>query len=1091
MHKAHRTMTKARRKGRRVAHAISKVVNTDGFQIVLVFATLALLGCFTNGNGERPGRESRCFMDDASAARSADQRMEEANNISLARGNISTALHASLVNPQGFDLSQQCGFSCCIGGNRSAQREQGQSCSGPDGCFPRPPRSDSNSDICSFETGTPGPSCAGGAFRNASGRTASCPPGYYCPPNRGCLAPCKREGALCLNARHPNEEEAKCPAGFFCPNPVTKIICPGSDDAGYFVSRGEEEDGKPAGERISFIQGSILGRESWFCPLGSVAPKPCPKLAICGRGAAAPDRKLLPAFILGLVALFWLTKKCLGQCSNPKGSGDTLELLESEAFEGRLRRRVPRGISHARHLHDRGKARPSRAPSRGEQVEQELEQEEERKEKARKDFRISIEMQNLGLELKANREKKVVAGVNGFFNHSEVCAIMGPSGAGKTSVLSTVSGRAGSYGVTTGSIIVNGDRKSTSGLARFSKVVGFVPQDDTMHRDLTVRETLHFQAELRLPTSLSEEEVVAAVNRTMTVLGIIELADARIGDEDVRGISGGQRKRVNIGMELVAQPKLLFLDEPTSGLDSTSSREVVTALRRVAVQDGMNVVVVLHQPSFETFSQFHKVLLLAKGGHTVYLGRTEGALPYFERLGYECPERMNPSDFFMDAIAGLFERQGLGRPDLPHELHELWAQSQQKVASRAEAGDLSQYSAAAAMVPTGGFLLQMLLFQRRAVLQKYGRHGMAELTSVVGVHMIAALAIGLLFQTGTEQSAFNLAPYLLTSIHVGMTEGVAACDAFGAELTIFRREASCGFSRLAYFCGKCVAELPHLLAAALVFSTTYIMVATPAINTTAMISAIAVAMWAVSGVGYAISLATARNSQISLAVFVLASATVGGVSPTLPELGVFGIVLADVSYARYLIEALFGGNVARFSQVWCPESLAMLRYHGYDAHGYAGCLMRLFWIGLAGRLVTAALLLKDGRGTLSEMACAACAWLARLCQSTLALGPTSSIRFHGTAKEFSAQNPTWVTASKSGWHDLPDGRAAAGRALSGNNGTEGNEGADEFSHDALRSHDFSGANEPRVAQPAPARAAATESELLNSTLVRSHQFTQL
>ena len=238
--------------------------------------------------------------------------------------------------------------------------------------------------------------------------------------------------------------------------------------------------------------------------------------------------------------------------------------------------------------------------------------------------------------------------------------------------------------------------------------------------------------------------------------------------------------------------------EATSGLDSTSSREVVTALRRVAVQDGMNVVVVLHQPSFETFSQFHKVLLLAKGGHTVYLGRTEDALPYFEKLGYECPERMNPSDFFMDAIAGLFERRGLGRPDLPHELHTLWAQSQQKVASRTEARDLSavEYPADAAMVPTGGFLLQMLLFQRRAVLQKYSRHGMAELTSVVGVHVVAALAIGLLFQTGTEQSAFNLAPYLLTSIHVGMTEGVAACDAFGAELTIFRREASCGFSRL-------------------------------------------------------------------------------------------------------------------------------------------------------------------------------------------------------------------------------------------------------------------------------------------------------
>ena len=129
-------------------------------------------------------------------------------------------------------------------------------------------------------------------------------------------------------------------------------------------------------------------------------------------------------------------------------------------------------------------------------------------------------------------------------------------------------------------------------------IVGFVPQEDTMHRELTVEENLSLNAAFRLPSSTTAAEKRAVVEATIMTLGLNDIRGSRIGDEEARGISGGQRKRVNIGMELVADPTVLFLDEPTSGLDSTSSRDVTRALHRVS-RRGLTVILVLHQPSYE------------------------------------------------------------------------------------------------------------------------------------------------------------------------------------------------------------------------------------------------------------------------------------------------------------------------------------------------------------------------------------------------------------------------------------------------------------------------------------------------------------
>ncbi|KAK3256888.1 hypothetical protein CYMTET_34002, partial [Cymbomonas tetramitiformis] len=253
---------------------------------------------------------------------------------------------------------------------------------------------------------------------------------------------------------------------------------------------------------------------------------------------------------------------------------------------------------------------------------------------------------------------------------SHITAIMGPSGAGKTTFLATLLGKA-SYGSQTGRLLVNG---MESTLEDFRRIIGFVPQDDIITRQLTVEENLRFSASFRLPSAMKASEHTYFVEHALGVLGLTEIRNSFIGDEETRGISGGQRKRVNVGLELVSNPSLLACDEPTSGLDSTASKQLLVALSNVA-ELGVNVTLVIHQPSFEIFESVHDLLLLGKGGRTVYSGEQSKAMPYFEQLGFQLPARCNPADFLMDVIAGLVPTSS---GDLPHPqwLFSCWEENQ-------------------------------------------------------------------------------------------------------------------------------------------------------------------------------------------------------------------------------------------------------------------------------------------------------------------------------------------------------------------------------------------------------------------------------
>ncbi|XP_048226254.1 ABC transporter G family member 22 isoform X3 [Ricinus communis] len=245
----------------------------------------------------------------------------------------------------------------------------------------------------------------------------------------------------------------------------------------------------------------------------------------------------------------------------------------------------------------------------------------------------------------STEEKDILNGISGSVDPGQVLALMGPSGSGKTSLLNLLSGRL--IHQTVGGTITYNDQPYCKNL---KSRIGFVTQDDVLFPHLTVKETLTYAARLRLPKTLTREQKEKRALDVIYELGLERCQDTMIGGSFVRGVSGGERKRVCIGNEIIINPSLLFLDEPTSGLDSTTALRIVQMLQDIA-EAGKTVVTTIHQPSSRLFHKFDKLILLGKGS-LLYFGKASETMPYFSSIGCNPLIAMNPAEFLLDLANG-------------------------------------------------------------------------------------------------------------------------------------------------------------------------------------------------------------------------------------------------------------------------------------------------------------------------------------------------------------------------------------------------------------------------------------------------------
>lgn len=234
-----------------------------------------------------------------------------------------------------------------------------------------------------------------------------------------------------------------------------------------------------------------------------------------------------------------------------------------------------------------------------------------------------MELKVLGVSRKLKSGKEILSDVSFTVEPGELVAIVGGSGAGKSTLLNAIAGVAPP---TSGRILYDG-RDYYENIDEFRHSLGYVPQDDIIHRDLPLETTLRYSAHLRLPADSSATEKERVVQGAMNVLGLAERAAI-----PVRALSGGQRKRASIGVELLTSPRIFFLDEPTSGLDPAMSSELMRLLRRLA-DDGCTVVLTTHVT--QDIGVCDKVIFLARDGHLAFFGPPRRALEYFEAAAFD------------------------------------------------------------------------------------------------------------------------------------------------------------------------------------------------------------------------------------------------------------------------------------------------------------------------------------------------------------------------------------------------------------------------------------------------------------------------
>jgi len=441
-------------------------------------------------------------------------------------------------------------------------------------------------------------------------------------------------------------------------------------------------------------------------------------------------------------------------------------------------------------------------------------------------------------------KKSILSQVSGCAAPGEVLAMMGPSGSGKTSLLNALSGR---IALDRGEISVNGKPISGASMKRFKAQVAYVTQADVFFTHLTVRDQLTYTAFLRLPQSWPKEKKLADVDDIIKLLRLTKVADSKI-----RMCSGGEKKRVNIGTELLTDPSCILLDEPTSGLDSTSAVSLMKMLHDLAQTQKKTVITSIHQPNSALFFSFDKLIMLAEG-NVVYFGTPKNSLIYLTDQNLSCPAGYNAADHWMDLLVKddslITDETENGKTDPMAD--ETSTSLRQRKSNRGRTNDNPTVVARQTLIhawDNEAVAEQMDLavdFTREdketdAAFNKYNTSWGAQYRVLVHralknsrsaiftpINLLKSLALG--FVAGmlwfrmdyTESTVFDRSSYFFFTMTYWVFDAMfTSLMAFPQERNVILKERSSGSYHLsAYFMAKTTSEMPTRLILPLIYMT--------------------------------------------------------------------------------------------------------------------------------------------------------------------------------------------------------------------------------------------------------------------------------
>lgn len=407
--------------------------------------------------------------------------------------------------------------------------------------------------------------------------------------------------------------------------------------------------------------------------------------------------------------------------------------------------------------------------------------------------------------------KTILKGISGFVEPRQLLAIMGSSGSGKTTLLDSMAGRLPKDVTMTGSVLVNGHpaRLAYGGAA-------YVTQDECLLGTLSVQETLKYVALIRLPQSMSTESKMELVDDIIEELGLVEAKHTPVGNWAIRGLSGGQRRRLAIGCEMVLRPALIFLDEPTSGLDSASAFYVMSMVQRLCHQ-GRTIAAVIHQPSSEVFEMFDQLCLLTDGRIT-YFGKAGGAADFFALAGLPVPPNRGAADHFLHCI----NRDFAGTDDVDKQIEMLQSAF---AASPAGAHNATlDFIVPGPVYDTGlhppPWILQTMHLTRRSFLNMMRDVGIFWLRA--GMYIMLCVMLGFVYfqLKHSWQSTYARAALFFFVVAFLTFMSIAAFPAFVEDMRIFVRERLNGYYGVSSFVvANTLSSAPFIFIIALISAT--------------------------------------------------------------------------------------------------------------------------------------------------------------------------------------------------------------------------------------------------------------------------------
>uniref|UniRef100_A0A8C2WI56 Broad substrate specificity ATP-binding cassette transporter ABCG2 n=1 Tax=Cyclopterus lumpus TaxID=8103 RepID=A0A8C2WI56_CYCLU len=413
-------------------------------------------------------------------------------------------------------------------------------------------------------------------------------------------------------------------------------------------------------------------------------------------------------------------------------------------------------------------------------------------------------------------------------------AILGPTGSGKSSFLDILAARKDPSGLF-GEVLIDKAPQPPN----FKCLAGYVVQEDVVMGTLTVRENLRFSAALRLPSSVLQSEKEARVNHLIEELGLTKVADSKVGTPMTRGISGGERKKTNIGMELITDPSVLFLDEPTTGLDASTANSVLLLLKRMA-SHGRTIIMSIHQPRYSIYRLFDTLTLLV-AGKMIYHGPAPDALNYFANIGYLCEPHNNPADFFLDIINGDsnttnmnkchgsedldFEELIRSRQSIEENLVEEYRNSSYSSDTRAELERIVQEKKCISDSTSHNITYNSSFFhQLRWVLMRTFQNLMLNPQTSVAqlvVNIFLALVVGTIFSgVKDDQSGMQNRTGVLFFMTINQCfSTLSSAELFIIERKLFVHEYISGYYRVSvYFLSQILSDITLRTITSVIFS---------------------------------------------------------------------------------------------------------------------------------------------------------------------------------------------------------------------------------------------------------------------------------